>query len=300
MSDAIVVHPHQPDGGSCPYRSHQRERGVWWRESKTYFLRGSAAHDARKWALTRYMTTGELPSIDDCLDCARESIATRNEEEQERGGGLPPELVEAATDEALPIVATDCALVLPEIAPIVTAVEETLETEVAEGVILRGTPDIVGVEPTTGTGIILDLKTAGKSPGKSAEQNAALSTQLSLYAALYYTKHGTFPLHALQYVWCMKKGPKKETIERDGLKTCEVEGFGVGVSRTITTQRSRADVDAALLRVKYRVDADRNNFHPPANPGGRVSECADCIHWGHEDPTQRCPFVTQTRGLNDA
>lgn len=279
----------------CPHRAHQYEIRAWQRPPFVPFLRGSAAHAAREWALTRYMEDKELPSIAACQETGATALEIKVAEESERGSLPPtPEEVTEALDVAFPLIEADCRLVLPRIAPHVLAVEEKLEASIGEEWTLTGTLDARGRDPLTGFGTLSDLKTAERSPGDRAVVNAALSLQLSAYSLLHNLHYGTIPVLSLQYVWQMKRGPKAETIEKDNLLVCDLEDGGVGVARTISTQRSPQDLDAALQRLRVRIDQEKHGWYVPAF-SGFLSPCSRCKHWGHEDPSQRCEYVPQVR-----
>lgn len=273
----------------CPWRAHQYAAGAWLPPARRPFLRGTAVHEGRHYALKHYMEAGDLPPVAECQGAAVMAAEARNDEDNARGVGLPPEEVTAALDEALPIVAADRALLLPSVAPQVEAVEEPLEADLGGGWALVGTLDARGRDPHTGTGVISDLKTSGKSPGAAALAHAALSTQLSAYSLLHSVHHDGHPLIALHYVWTMARGPKADTIERDGLIVGPLEGGRVGVARIIPTQRSREDHDALLRLIRVRIDQEESGWHAPVH-GGFMSPCQRCWHWGHEDPSQRCGF----------
>lgn len=303
----IVIHPSGADK-ECAYRDHEVAEGRWAPKAFIPYLRGTAAHGARRWALTRFMEDGELPPLNDVFDAATAEAEIRNSEDEQKGQGLSPEEVRSAIDQARPIVATDYELAMPMIAPHVTHIEETLKISLGEGVFIEGTPDLIGVDPLTGTATLPDLKTTENSPGAAAIINAALSVQLSLYSAMHLGTYGSIPLHALDYIWSMVKGPKAKTKDRDGIQTCEiphgVDEKGspktvVGCRRVIPVQRTRDDIDTALLRVRFIVDAERNNFYPHAQ-SKFLSPCARCAHWGHPDPNERCPWVPQTNPKREA
>lgn len=279
----------------CGWRDHQYATDAWHRPPWRPFLRGTAVHGARQHALSSYMAGDGLPSVKECQQIAASVAEDDAAEREQRGDHVDRDELTAAIDEALPIVEADVRLLLPQTAPMVHAVEETLDVDLGGGWSLVGTLDTRGKDPMTGTGLICDLKTSGKSPGSGAITHSALSLQLSAYALLHEVHFGSIPLIALQYAWTMARGPKAETIGRDGLKVCDLEtGKGVGVARVIATQRSAADLDAARKRLRLRIDAEESGWHTPAY-SGFMSPCHRCAHWGHEDAAMRCEFVTQIR-----
>lgn len=280
----------------CLYRDAQYRSGAWERVPRVALVRGTAAHSARAWALTRYIEDRELPPLEPCIQTAIDAAETRNEKDAAHGTGLSAEDLTKAIDAALPLVRTDYTLILPQIAPHVRAVEETLEVDLGDGIRLTGTLDARGVDPMTGVGLLPDLKTAEKSPGPQAQDRADFSTQLSLYAALHQHHFGSIPVTALQYVWTMARGPKAATIERDRIQVCDL-GDGVGCARTITTQRAQWDVRAALQLIRFRVDADEAGWAPP-HTGNYMPACLRCPHWAHVDETQRCIYRTSQRREN--
>lgn len=305
----MEIHPHNADGGACIYRSEQYERGLWIRPPWRPFLRGQACHAARSWALTRWLEDKELPKLEHVFDTLGEWVETEAETLGERGLEVSPEEVTAIVDEAVPITEADYRLNLPVIAPTTVAVEEHLTMDLGEDVVLDGRVDHRGVEPSTESQVITDLKTTKKSPGSQAAVSAALSLQLSLYDALVWHHFGSIPLHSLNYVWVMKRGPSKAVAKRDRIRVQPIHGgvdaqgknlTAYACARTLTTQRSATDIQAALRRVRMRVDSKRHHWFPPAYSGGFAPECARCPHWGHEELDQRCPWVPETRPMEAA
>lgn len=292
----IYVHPSSADGGDCPYRDRQYEVGEWVRAPKPYFMRGTMVHGARQWAVSYAQAQGDMPPEDDVIESGREHGKLRQEEDAAKGvAPLEPEDFAEAFDEAVPLIQTDYRLVLPRVAPHVVAIEEKLEADLGDDIILTGTVDLRGRDPVTETSTLDDLKTAAKAPGKDAVLRAALSPQLSLYAALLAAHGHGIPRMSLTYVWSMKRGPSDASIEKLGLRVTKLPFDLVGVSRTIPTTRSRADINAALHRVRIRVQREREGIYPPATASGITIPCMTCEHWGAGDPSQRCPFSPEER-----
>lgn len=287
----------------CPHRAHLYETREWVPEQRIPFLRGTAAHGAREYALRSYIASKTLPTLGELEERAVCAVEERVEEDEARGVTTQPEWVTAALDEALPIVRADFALAIPEIAPHVLATEEELEVPIdGTSFVLTGRLDARGRNPVTGEGAILDLKTGA---GRSPQETADLSNQLSNYAILHRHHFGTIPTFALDHVWTMSKGPKKETAARDGLQVCEVDGGAdahgqptklIGVRRRVVTSRSTDDLAAALRVLRLRIDAEEAGWFPPAY-GGWGSPCVRCPHWAHADPSQRCIWRPATRAV---
>lgn len=289
-----VIHASRIES-ECGWRDHQYAARHWHRPPWVPFLRGSAVHGAREWAIRHYMEAGDLPPVKECQRAAVGVVDARTADDMARGIIYEDEQITEALDEAMPIIEADRRLLLPDTAPQIKAVEETLGVELGGGWVLVGTMDARGVDPMTGTGLLADLKSSAKSPGAAAISHAALSLQLSAYALLHQVHYGSIPMTALQYAWAMKRGPKADTIQRDGLKVCDAEdGSGALVARVIPTTRSARDLDAARKRLRIRIDTEEAGWHTPAQ-SGFMSPCQRCPHWGHEDPAMRCEFVTEVK-----
>lgn len=274
----------------CAYRDHQYATREWLPEERVPFLRGSGAHKGREHALSHYLKHGALPPLSDAQGAAEAEI----DERHDKSPDLSLEEVESARDAALALVEADYALALPEIAPHVLAVEEEVVVPIGEtGWSLSGRFDARGKDPLTGHGTILDLKTADKSP-VAPNLTAALSSQLTFYAILHKHLHGHAPSFALDYLWTMERGPKKDTIERDGLTVATLASGLIAVRRRVVTTRTDADLAAGLNRLRYRIDAEEAGWHPPAS-SGFLGPCQRCRHFGHEDPSMRCSFVPASR-----
>lgn len=274
----------------CAYRDHQYATREWLPGERIPFLRGAGAHKGREHAIRHFMEHGALPALSDAQDAA----ATEIDERVQKSPDLDPEDVSGAIDAATRLVEADYALALPEIAPHVLAVEEEIVVPIGDsGWSLSGRLDARGKDPVTGRGTILDLKTADKSPS-NAEATAALSSQLTFYAILHAHVYGHAPSFALDYLWTMARGPKADTIERDGLKVATLSDGSIGVRRRVVTTRMADDMRAGMNRLRYRIDAEEAGWHPPAS-AGFLGPCARCPHYGAEDPSQRCCFVPATR-----
>lgn len=276
----------------CYFREGQYEARAWLPPQRVPFLRGTAVHGARERALRAYLAEKALPPVEELRDAAINAVATRVSEDEAKGIPTDDADETAALDEAIPIVEADLLLALPEIAPHVLAIEEELTVPVGDtGYTLSGRLDARGKNPVTGEGAIIDLKTGAP---RDAQAAADLSSQLSFYAILHRHHFGSIPTFALDYVWTMAKGPKAATVERDGLMVAELSDGRFGVRRRVTTHRSADDLTAALRLLRFRIDSEEAGWHPPAY-GGFMSPCSRCVHWGHEDPEQRCPFRPATR-----
>jgi hypothetical protein len=296
VAAAKILHASRVEE-ECAYRGHQYGVREWLAPQRVPFLRGTAAHGAREYALRCFLDTKGLPSGEDVEAAAVDAVETRVEEDAERGTPTDPAWVTEALDEALPIVRADLALAIPEIAPHVLAIEEEIVAPI-DGTewSLSGRIDARGRNPVTGEGAIIDLKTG--SP-RDPQATADLSNQLSNYALLHRFKFGTIPTFALDHVWTMAKGPKPDTIKANGLLVCEVKHGDktlAGVRRRIVTSRTPDALAAALRLLRFRIDAEEAGWHAPAY-GGYGSPCVRCIHFAHEDPTQRCPWRPSTRAV---
>lgn len=281
---------------ACFWRDRQYETGAWLRQPFVPFLRGHAVHGARHVAFASYLASKALPSMPELFDAAKHAVEDRVEEDGKKGIYTDPADVTAALDAGLPMVEADRILNLEALAPHVVAVEEELEVPVdGTDFVLTGRLDVRGRDPVTGTGAVLDLKTAEKPPGSKAQLAADLSLQLSNYALLHRVHFGHIPTFALDYVTAMAKGPKAETIARDGLRCAPLSSGGVGVTRRVVTTRGPDDLAAALARLRFRVDLETEGRYPPACSSGLMPECARCIHYSNADPAQRCGFVTTVR-----
>lgn len=305
MSQSNVLHASRVES-ECLFRENKYGSREWLPAQRAPWLRGTGVHGGREYALRAYLAEKSLPPVEEVRTATWEAIETRVEQDNERGMPSDPGDVKDAMDEADLIVRADYALALPEIAPHVLAIEEELTVPIGDtGWTLSGRLDARGRDPVTGTGAIIDLKTGAP---RSAQEAADLSNQLSNYALLHQVHFGTIPTFALDYVWTMAKGPKADTIARDGLKVCEIDA-GVndsgkpvkvcGVRRRVTTYRSADDLAAALKLLRFRIDAEAAGWHPPGF-GGFMGPCGRCAHWGHADPAMRCPFrpANRTAGLS--
>lgn len=280
----------------CPWRDHQQATGRWERASTAPMLRGTAVHAARAFAVAAFKETGEVPGLDDLQETARAAVEERASDENGMEV-VPAAEATAALDEAMPLVEADAALLLPGVVRMAEAAEEPLEADLGDGWSLTGTLDVRGTEPTTKTGIVVDLKTGKKAPAPTV---AALSSQLTAYSLLHEVHYGHLPLLSLHHVWVGPKGPTKRTIERDGLLVADLPGCGqVGAARIVSTRRTRWDADGLKLRLRARIDAEEAGWFPPA-PSGFMSPCARCPHWAHPDPQQRCEFATEQRPATTA
>jgi hypothetical protein len=132
---------------------------------------GTAVHLAAKVTLEEKAKSGTLPPASVATDCAAEMLT-----EQLATGEVTFDGPRGAThnrDEAArqTIVMSRAyhRLVAPAVHPII--VEERLEAEVALGLILSGTPDVVAREPHA----VRDLKTGARRPGSHAPQIGAYS-----------------------------------------------------------------------------------------------------------------------------
>lgn len=274
----------------CAYRDHQYATREWLPGERVPFLRGAGAHKGRETALKHFLERGSLPPLHDAQGAAEAEI----EERIEKSPDLAPEDVEGARDAAVALVEADYLLALPEIAPHVLAVEEEVVVPIGEtSWSLSGRFDARGKDPLTGRGTILDLKTSERSP-VAPHLTAALSSQLTFYAILHNHRFGNVPSFALDYLWLMEKGPKKDTIERDALKVATLSTGLIAVRRRVVTHRSAGDLAAGMNRLRFRIDAEEAGWHPPAS-SGFLGACQRCSHFGHDDASMRCPFVPETR-----
>lgn len=294
------IHASQGELGDCSHREEMYRSGRWQSQPKPYFIRGKAVHLAREFALWAYLEHGELPALPAVTEKAVADVEALDEEIDDREPWRRPATSEEMTegiDAALPLIAGDYELALPKIAPSVEAVESFAELPIEDfDAVLVGSCDIRGRDPATRTALILDLKTAAKNPGVSAQVKADTSQQLSLYAVIHNALFGEIPMHCLDYLWPGKRKPKAV----DGVDVLEFDRPMPGdvkyaMRRVVTTTRSAADLDAAVRRLRVKMDAVKHGWFPPAPTSGITSPCAGCFHRANKDPEQRCEYVADVR-----
>jgi hypothetical protein len=123
---------------------------------------GSAVHRAAELTLKEKAKTGSLPPSTVAADCAAETLA----ESVRQGVAYDQTTANQVSGEvqAVGMARAYHRVIAPEVEPII--VEERLEAEVAPGLILSGTPDLVAREPHR----IRDLKTSTHTGGTHAPQ----------------------------------------------------------------------------------------------------------------------------------
>ncbi len=291
----------------CGHRHAMYASRLWREEQDGPRTRGSAVHAARGAALKAYLKKGALPSSDDL-----EAVAATKVEELLLGSransdDLPeddPLRLEVAQtiDDAVTFVRADLALLLPAIAPHVLEVEEKFIVPLATAAIagedaapwfLKGTPDSIGRDPTTGKLVLPDLKT-----GTKATSQAALNTssQLTGYAFLAEQRFGEIPILAHHSLRILKRLPKPKpgltwkAITRPGGEEA------VAVAEKRSTERTYEDLDSFVRRLNVYVSAQVAGVAMPATASNFMSPCHRCLHRGHREPSQRCPFAPAFRG----
>ncbi len=299
------IHASYGEMGPCPHLEEQRRLGKWQSQPQPYFIRGKAAHFAREFALTMFIQHGELPSLAHVEEKAVGDTEAAEDEiddrEPWRRRSTEEELTEGI-DAALPIIRADYAIGIPTIAPFVDAVEDFGEMGLTDDAgepidaVLVGSCDVRGHDPVTGTPTILDLKTTKSNPGAAAQAKADMSQQLSIYAIMHRAVTGKIPIHCLDYLWPGKRKPKSmDGVTVHEFKTPQPGDVKLVMRRVVTTSRSASDLDAAMRRLRVKLDAIKYGWFPPAPTSGMISPCASCWHRANPDPEQRCEYVPDVR-----
>lgn len=283
----------------CGHREHAYETNRWRMPApKPAQLRGRAVHEARRAYFRKFKKTKTEPTLEEVLDAANTKLLDDTKH-------LDPEeadpIVDKAYEDAKPYIETDHGGVLRTFAPAVIAVEKRI-TIPYEGpglrkkYLLTGQLDVIGKDTLSGRLVDRDLKT-----GKAMSQVAAnASTQLSLYGALVEAEYGKPPLHVLDSVTIYKSSRWKpvegEIVVRLAEPAPETGKPRFGVQRTMSTERSPRDHDAALRKLHFVLSMREQEFYPPAG-GGITPACHTCPHRGHVVESQRCEFASASRFL---
>lgn len=243
--------------------------------------RGTAVHavareaNLRKLAALRERLRGPeanaaLPSLEEAADLA----ATAFEREMDEGATITS--VEdtdrhRSKDFAVRLGVMYVRQLAPHLEP--SAVEQKVEVRPqGSDLVIHGTMDLnalEAIETERGTEVvevIRDLKTAEKSPAKTAARD---SQQLSTYAMLYFAKHGRLP-HALALDHLIQT--PEQRMERYVLQE---------------TRRDLRDVSAILARFESAARGVEAGIFQPAQPG-MAWWCSAA--W--------CPFWTTCRFVN--
>lgn len=276
----------------CGFRDTQYRTRAWQEPHHEGAVRGHGVHAAREHALKEVLKARPLPSVEECEDRADTAV----HEELKDTQGVPELDAEAdkIASEARLYAKADRLGILPDLAPHVIAVEEKIEWEIEDAsltgkYVLTGRPDAVARSPIGGRLEIPDLKTSKYAPTSAAVN---VSTQHSLYSALGEFRYGERPAHSIHHIRLLKTQPRSPLSETQRLIPLGEDGSAVVTM--IPTDRTDDDVQAALRRLRFVLDAREQGYAPPA-PASFMSPCFRCEHRGHRDPSQRCPFVPATR-----
>jgi hypothetical protein len=177
---------------------------------------GSSVHDAARDSLQKKIDTGDLLSVDECAQLARDALVARwdyegvglNNDERKQGEAV---VRGEAVDKVVRLSKFHAGYLAPLLKPIAVERSWVIECE--------GYPfDFVGIIDVEELGPVLrDLKTKGKSPSQG---EADYSDQLTMYALAKYAQVGELPTAMwLDCIVDLKAGPvlKQQATIRDAV-----------------------------------------------------------------------------------
>lgn len=227
-------------------------------------LKGSGFHKGAEVNMRQKIDTHRDLPVSDVVDAAvaafEEATAGEyvlTEEEESRGATV---VVSEAKDDLAEMATVHAKDQAPDYQPV--AVEKRVLLELPEAPRdLLGIIDLVDDQDR-----VVDFKTAGR---KKSQDEADVSTQLTVYAAAFVREHNTPP----------------SELRLD----CVVQTKTRTTRQVVTTQRDSADFAALAARINAVTQAIAAGSFPPALPG--TWWCSDrfCGYW------RTCPFVNSER-----